>query len=103
MGGDTTLTIYRGVGATSPPAQTVADGGTVTIAPGKVLIGFGIASAVGSRTLDVGTTAGGTQIVEGEELPSGEDVFINVNRYFPSGATLHFSGAGTISVRVYLL
>ena len=90
-------------GYTSPSEQSITDGGNVVIASGKRFMGLGVRSAVGARTLNLGTTPGGTDLLEAQDLRAGIHEDILVRKYFPDGGTLYFSGAGTILARVYLL
>lgn len=81
--------------------QTILEGGSVVIPAGKSFTGLGVRSAVGARTLNLGTTVGGTDLLEVQDLRAGINERINVSKYFPDGGTLYFSGAGTIIARVY--
>jgi hypothetical protein len=90
-------------GYTSPSEQSITDGGNVPIPSGKRFMGLGVRSAVGARTLNLGTTPGGTDLLEAQDLRAGIHEDILVRKYFPDGGTLYFSGAGTILARVYLL
>jgi hypothetical protein len=103
VGGNITLRVNRsGGGLTSPREQTITTGGTVTIPAGKRFMGIGIAGASGTRTVSVGTSAAGTQLFDTEIITSGMDTDLNTSRYFPDGATLHFTLSAPIDARVYI-
>lgn len=104
---DVVVIVGPGIPGPAGPAQTteeqtILEGGSVVIPAGKRFTGLGIRSAVGARTLNLGTTPGGTDLLEVQDLRAGVNEDIGVRKYFPDGGTLYFSGAGTIQARVYI-
>ena len=66
------------------------------------ILSIGVTAAAGSRTLNVGTSAAGTDVVDGEVIPTNTDDNLPVGIFTSTGLTLHFSGfIGT--VRIYIL
>lgn len=91
-----------GGGISSPEIQAITSGTSVSIPAGKLLIGIAFNSTGTDRTVDIGTTTGGNDIAEQEEIPAGESFFYGVSRYFESAGAVHFTGI-TASVRIYIL
>lgn len=83
-------------------ATGVAAAGTLAVSAemmlSKVIV---IGSTTG--TFSLGTTVSGTELIEAESFDTDGAVYV-LDRYFHSGATLHFSGfAGTITVKLVLI
>lgn len=74
--------------------QTVSTGGTLSVGAGNLLQVIAIKAAVGARTIKIGTTAGGEDILELTSIASGSDFSATVNRYTSSSLTLHFTITG---------
>lgn len=84
------------------PVQTVADGGTVTVAAGLLITHIAIKAASGDRVVKIGTTPGGDDIMEGADVMDGQDFTASIGRYSTSSLTLHFSiSGGSAQVLVY--
>ena len=84
-------------------AQQIDDGDSLTIAAGTLIEVIVFEYASGSRTVKVGTSAGGDQILEETVIPANGELSHTVNRYFTnSGSALHFSvTGGPVSVLVF--
>lgn len=89
--------------AFSVQTATVSNNGTVAVSAGrmvaKVIV---IGSAPG--TFNLGTSASGTEIMEGGTFDTDGAVYA-IDNYFHSGGTLHFSGgfAGSLTVKLVLI
>lgn len=83
-------------------ATAIADEGTADISDSDYVIAIVATNAGGSDvTFSVGTSAGGSQIIEDEVVPAGETIEVVVNRYFAGATTLHFTlDTGSLSVRI---
>lgn len=87
----------------SVQTATVSDDGSVAVAANrlvsKVVV---IGSAPG--TFDLGTTIGGTQILEGESFDTDGAVYV-IERFFASSGSLYFGGgfSGSITVKLVLI
>ena len=89
--------------AFSVQSATVANNGTVAVSAGR-LVAKVVVIGGSSGTFNLGTTASGTEILEGETFDTDGAVYV-IDRYFNSGGTLHFSGgfAGSLTVKVVLV
>lgn len=84
-------------------AQTVASGGTLTV-PAATLVDWIVVVSDGTaRTINIGTSTGGTDVADGEALEAAVDLRLLKGLHKESGAlTLHFSGfTGNIQVKLY--
>jgi hypothetical protein len=86
----------------------IKDGGTVAKSTGQS-ISFAAGDLVSAlvltpstnMTIDVGTTGGGTDIIDGESLTSGTPTVFVINHYFSGSGALHFTlSTGTVTVHV---
>lgn len=81
---------------------------TINSATTSIAVGFGkliskiIVIGSTSGTFSVGTSAGGTQILNAESFDTDGAVFA-LDRYFHTGGTLHFSGYGAATLTVKLI
>ena len=102
---DQNFTVEFPVGSpsvTATSATTIVNGTTVVVPANKQILSIGVTAAVGSRTLNVGTSVAGTDVVDGEVIPTNTDYNLPVGIFTSTGLTLHFSGfIGT--VRIYIL
>lgn len=89
--------------APATAAETLSTGNTVVIAAGTKIDSIAIEKpASGSRTVKIGTTPGGDEILEETTVDTSDDYTQTVNRYTSSGLTLHFTiTGGTVSVLVF--
>ena len=89
-------------GYASPSGTAVVNGTTIAVPANKQIHSIAVTAAAGSRTLAVGTSASGTDVIDGEAIPTNTDQNFPVGIFTSTGLTLHFSGF-TGTVRVYLL
>lgn len=84
-------------------AQTVASGGTLTVPAATLVDWIVIVSDGTARTINIGTTSGGTDVADGETLATTTDLRLLKGLHKESGSlTLHFSGfTGNIQVKLY--
>lgn len=90
---------------TSPMSVTTTtiNGATTSIAVGSgKMVSKIIVIGSTSGTFSVGTSAGGTQILDGETFDTDGAVY-TLDRYFHTGGTLHFSGYGAATLTVKLI
>ena len=87
----------------SVQSATVANDGTVAVASGRMVEKV-IVIGGASGTFNLGTSASGTEILEGETFDTDGAVYA-LDRYFHSGGTLHFNGgfAGSLTVKLILI
>jgi hypothetical protein len=74
---------------------------TIAVGAGKLISKIVIIGSA-SGTVSVGTSSGGTQILEAESYDTDGAVFA-VDRYFHSSGTLYFSGFGAHTLTVKLI
>jgi hypothetical protein len=79
-------------------ANVTSGGGSITIPAGSLISHISIA-AEGTGTVDIGTSAAGTQLAEDEPYIVGGTV-IALNRYSLSAQTIHFTPTGTVQVYI---
>lgn len=84
-------------------AQQIDDGDSLAIAAGTLIEVIVFEFASGARTVKVGTSAGGDQILEETVIAANSELSHTVNRYFTnSGTSLHFTvTGGPVSVLVF--
>lgn len=87
----------------SVQSASVANDGTVAVSAGR-LVAKVVVIGGSSGTFNLGTTASGTEILEGESFDTDGAVYV-IDRYFNFGGTLHFSGgfAGSLTVKLVLI
>lgn len=87
----------------SVQSATVANNGTVAVSAGRVVAKVVVIGGA-SGTFNLGTSASGTEVLEGEGFDTDGAVYA-LDRYFHSGGTLHFSGgfAGSLTVKLVLI
>ena len=87
----------------SVQSASVANNGTVSVSAGRLVEKI-IVIGASSGTFNVGTSASGTDVIEGESFDTDGAVHV-IERYFNSGATLHFSGgfSGSLTVKLILI
>jgi hypothetical protein len=91
--------VYLGIGTT---AQTVSDGDSIAVAGGNLIMCIAIEAPTGARTVKIGTTAGGEDIMEESGVPDGVDLTHTFMKYTSTPLTLHFTiTGGTCSVLVF--
>jgi hypothetical protein len=86
---------------TVPDVITVTDDFTIAITAGKVIDSIIIVPSSGSQTINIGTTSGGSQIVDSVDVSAG-DPLILVNKYFTTDNTVYVSGI-TVSCTVKII
>lgn len=74
---------------------------SIAVASGKLVSKIIVIGST-SGTFSVGTSAGGTQILNAESFDTDGAVFA-LDRYFHTGGTLHFSGYGAATLTVKLI
>ena len=85
----------------STTAQTLSSGDTIS-APIGLLQVIAVKSAVGARTIKVGTSAGADDILDLTDIDSGSDFSASIHRYTSSILTLHFTiTGGTADVLIF--
>lgn len=85
-----------------PTAQTVATGGTIAVGGGNLINVIAVKAAAGARTIKIGTSAGGDEILGETDIESSTDFSASIGRYTSSGLTLHFTlTGGSASVLVF--
>lgn len=73
---------------------------SVAVAAGRLVEKIVVIGS-GSGTFKLGTTSGGTEILDGESYSTTPAVFA-FDQYFASAGALHFSGfSGTLTVKIY--
>lgn len=83
--------------------QTVSDGGTISVGGGNLINVIAVKAATGARTIKIGTTAGGDDVLEASDIDSGSDFSASIGRYTSTSLTLHFTlTGGSASVLVFL-
>jgi hypothetical protein len=87
----------------SVQSATVANDGTVAVAAGRMVEKIVVIGGA-SGTFNLGTSASGTEIMEGATFDTDGAVYA-LDNYFHSGGTLHFSGgfAGSLTVKLILI
>jgi hypothetical protein len=97
--------IQANMGNTSPMSvsSNSIDGSTtsIAVASGKMVSKIVVIGST-SGTFSLGTSAGGTQILDGETFDTDGAVY-TLDRYFHTGGTLHFSGYGAATLTVKLI
>lgn len=87
----------------SVQSATVSNGGTVAVAAGRQVLEMLVIGG-SSGTFNLGTSASGTEVMEGAAFDTDGAVH-GIGNYFHSGGTLHFSGgfAGSLTVKLVLI
>jgi hypothetical protein len=87
----------------SVQSATVSNNGTVAVSAGRMVAKIVVIGA-SSGNFNLGTTASGTEILDGETFDTDGAVYA-LDRYFHSGGTLHFSGgfSGSLTVKLILV
>jgi len=87
----------------SVQSASVSNNGTVAVSAGRMVAKVIVVGGA-SGNFNLGTTASGTEILEGESFDTDGAVYA-LDRYFHSGGTLHFSGgfAGSLTVKLVLI
>lgn len=93
-------------GASSGPVSVSTttvetDHPSIAVSAGRMIAKV-IVTGDGSGTFDLGTSSGGNQILDGESFSTTAAVFA-IDKYFPSGGTLYFSGFSTAILTVKLV
>lgn len=86
----------------------IRDSGTVSRTTGQsisfsagALVSALVITPSANMTLSIGTSGGGTQILNAESLTSGTPLVLVINHYFASSGALHFTlSTGTVTVHV---
>lgn len=89
-------------GYVSPTPISVVDGTTYAIPPGKKLDSITTIPAAGARTLSVGYSAGGGEVIDSETIDNNDETSFPIGRRYSAGKTLHFSQY-TGQIVIYLL
>lgn len=85
----------------SPTSASISDGSSIAIDEGQLVLAIIVQVASGTPTLSVGTTSGGTDIVDNAVLATGVNPAFIVHTFFLSSGALHFTlSAGSITVFV---
>lgn len=89
--------------AFSVQTATVSNDGTVAVSAGRMVAKIVVIGG-SSGTFNLGTSASGTEIMEGASFDTDGAVYA-LDNYFHSGGTLHFSGgfAGSLTVKLVLI
>ena len=78
--------------------------GTIALPAGTILAKLRIKSNSAIAALNVGTTAGGNQILAAESIAANTAAIYSLDIDIENATTLHFSGlAGTVTIKTYLL
>lgn len=90
-----------------PPGLTIGQvilspGGTVNIPSGKLVHAIVITPSASDNTVQIGTTAGGDEIMSQEIISSGEHYILNTAYYFSTSGNLYVQVSENCSVIVYL-
>lgn len=77
-------------------------GASVTILADS-LISVVVLKPTASGVIFIGTTPGGTEVLQAIDVVSGTNLVIEINQYFEDATTLHIgsSGGGAGSVKIY--
>lgn len=82
---------------------TAGSSQTVALVDGETLT-YMVAKAPSPATINVGSSAGGSQIVDSETLPANKHYTINVNYSSNGSETLYLSGFPTgTAIKIYIL
>jgi hypothetical protein len=86
-----------------PAVQTVANNGTLTVPAGRLLRYIVLIQNGTSRTVNVGLTSGGLEVVDGATVQATKDEPIGVLVHNQAASqVLHFHGfSGSLSVKLY--
>lgn len=94
---------------TFPDGPLTVTSATITGASNSVVIPAGrmlskiVVISAGHDDFDLGTTDGGTEVIEAGVSSSSGEVYL-IDTYFGSGGTVYFTGmAGTLTVKVILI
>lgn len=82
------------LGAVTTP-ETIASGDTIAVTGGNLIQCIAVESAVGSRTIKIGTTAGAEDILELTTIAAETDFTFTLNRYTSVTLTMHFTLTGS--------
>lgn len=83
-----------------PGTVSKSTAGTISVPAGTLVVAI-VVTPSADMTISIGTSAGGTQIIDAEEITSGTTVPFVINHYFTGSGTLHFTlSAGTVTVHV---
>lgn len=74
--------------------QTVEDEDTIEVSGGNLITCLAVEAASGSRTIKVGTTAGGDELIEETTIPTDTDYTFTLNRYTSTTLTMYFTLTG---------
>jgi len=87
----------------SVQTATVSNNGTVVVGSAR-MVSKVVVIGGSSGTFNLGTSASGTDILDGESFDTDGAVYV-IERYFHTSATLHFSGgfAGSLTVKLVLV
>ncbi len=87
----------------SVQTATVSNDGTVAVSAGRMVAKIVVIGG-SSGTFNLGTTASGTEIMEGATFDTDGAVYA-LDAYFHSSGTLHFSGgfSGSLTVKLVLI
>lgn len=82
---------------------TVSNDGSIAVSSGRMVADVIVVGAT-SGTFNLGTTSGGTEILEGESFDTDGAVY-TIKRYFNSGGSLYFGGgfSGSLTVKLILV
>jgi hypothetical protein len=82
--------------------ESVSDGGTISIPGGTLIQVVAVKKAVGARTIQIGTTAGGAEILDETDIDSNADFSAEIHRYTSTNLTLHFTlTGGSVQVLIF--
>jgi len=85
------LLVQMGIGTV---AQTISTTATIAVSGGNLLQVIAVKAQSGSRTIKIGTTAGGDDVLELSTIPTNTDFSLTLNRYTSTTLTLHFTLTG---------
>lgn len=81
-------------------AVVKSTGQSISFAAGALVSALVITPSA-NMTMSIGTSGGGTQILDSEPLTSGTPVVFVINHYFTGSGALHFTlSTGTVTVHV---
>lgn len=82
-------------------ATITAPDGTVAIPAGRLLQHIVVQAETGARTISVGTTDGGGEIVDAENITSDRAFEISQTKFFASAGLLYFTVSADADVLIY--
>lgn len=81
-------------------AASISDGGNISVNADELVVAVSFLSTT-NQTINVGTTAGGTEILQGVELTAGQLATEIIHSQFTAAGALYFTfPGGDVTVRV---